>query len=107
MTWESVFNGVITVPVADENIVSLKATKNYCDITFSALGTTTPVSANFKVYIDNTEKAKNGYYFSDYVARIYYADLDTGSHTVTFSYSSSSSSLVVNKNDFIYNVKIE
>lgn len=91
MTWETVYGGVVSIPDSVDTVMSVNAKNGYVDINYSSIGSISPTSAEFTLYIDGAETEKTGFYYDGHkVARIYFAPLsDSKLHTVTFSSASS------------------
>lgn len=98
MTWKSVYEGTVSVPVEEPGVVDIDAHSDYVDINFSAISDTAPVSSQFTIYNGNSQIEKTGFYYDNYLTvRIYYATQAVGS---TISFSCSYSGLVVEKGDY-------
>lgn len=87
MTWEEVFSGDVTVEAESAAINGITAiTKDYIDVTFSAVAEDAPVSSLFQLYDGNTAIPTKAYCFDGaYTARIYYNTLSAGNHTISFA----------------------
>lgn len=107
MTWESVYGGVISIPESQPQMKGIgNAGKNYIDIVFSFIGKTEPSSSYFTIYCDGSVISSRGFYFDTVsVVRIYFDDLATGNHTLTFSLSNYEG-LVVDKNTFNKSIEV-
>lgn len=87
MTWEEAFSGDVTVEAESAAINGITAiTKDYIDVTFSAVAEDAPVSSLFQLYDGNTAISTKAYCFDGaYTARIYYNTLSAGNHTISFA----------------------
>ena len=87
MTWEAVYGGVVQIEDTIPAVVGMVATPTYCDIYFSEVSETAPVSQMFTLYISNIESEMTGFcYDGSKTARIYYPEIESGHNTpVTFA----------------------
>lgn len=84
MTWEAVYGGVVDITTTTPTVRNCKATANYIDIYFSALGSVTPTSQMFSIFSgdENTQETaldKKGFYYdSASTVRIYFDEQTSG-----------------------------
>jgi hypothetical protein len=87
MTWESVYEGVISVPTQTVSIQSVNFKKNYLSLWFSETPDSYPDPSSIIVTDGTVPVTITSFKASDNVARYYYADLAAGTHTMSLSYS--------------------
>lgn len=90
MTWETVYGGVISIEEPEPTVNFIEATTSHLDIFYSSIGDLIPVLQDFKVYVQDEEVEKTGFYFDGTsIVRIYFTcplSPTPTSKVVTFSY---------------------
>ena len=89
MTWQSVYGGQVMILEDSASINGItKVTNQYIDITFSSISDTAPTQLLFTLYIDDEEQEISGFFYDDaYTVRLYFEELQSGTHTFSFSMS--------------------
>lgn len=86
MTFESSYEGLITIASETASIDHVDATNGYVDVILSAVPSTAPTSNTWTLYINSTATTITGfaYYDGSNTARIYFtAETSAGSYKVT------------------------